>query len=123
MLLLLSLGSESRREANFFPMLIVLTVLAVDVEAWSWRAVAAFGALCAVTSKIWFPIGPSNTHDPPTMRALMNLGPFMTLDTYLVQLGAFLVVVALLAAVWWQSRRRTGQVAPVAAEPHRVPAG
>ena len=123
LLLALSIGSETRREVNFLPLLVVLTVLAVDVEAWPWWAVAAFGALCAVTSKIWYPIGPLAHDDSLRYRVLMNLGPFMELDAYLIQLGGLIVVVAVLAAVWWQSRRRTGQIAPASAAPHGVPAG
>ena len=72
------------------------------------------GALGAITSKLWLSIGPIG--DPNNLKPalFMNLGPWMSLEAYLVQLGALVIVAAILAAFVWGVPRTVGRGAPAA---------
>lgn len=75
-----------------------------------------------VASKVCLSIGPILTDPPALSHLFMNLGPWMTLEDYLLHLGGVLVAAALMAAVWLQERRRSAHGAPASAAPRGIPA-
>lgn len=118
-ILALGLGSESRRLINALPVLAVLLGVVADADGWSWKHVAGFAILSALTSKVWLEIGVfyDATSVPP--RLFMNLGPWMELDAYLLQGAIALAVAAILTVIY--PRRHPARTGTVARRPDPVP--
>jgi hypothetical protein len=110
MLLLATMMTESRQLINFLPFVVVGVAVMLNSMAVQPLAVAAFGVLSIVGSKIWLSLNfpgmqeqAANIHNAsyaayPLQNYFMNHGPWMSWTGYGVQ--AVVVFVAC-AVVWW----------------------
>ena len=81
-----------------WPLVVVLAGAAFDFDRRPSWVVGVFGLSCAATSRAWQPIGQlaDGTNLP---KVFMNLGPWITFDQYVLQLGALAATSALLWAL------------------------
>jgi hypothetical protein len=104
--LCVSLNSESRVITQYIPGFALALSLALsrmpDLPRWGWGATGIF---CVAFSKVWMSMsGPDRIFSGkffefPEQRYFMNFGPWMSLQTYLIQ-GAAALAVALVLALW-----------------------
>ena len=94
---LLALDSESRHLVAFVPAIFTFVVKTTEPFKWSSRQIRFLAIVSVLFSKCWFTmnVGPltGNLFHWPDQRYLMNIGPYMTDTTYLIQ-GAITIVVA-----------------------------
>ena len=109
-----SLNAESRGIINFYPMLVLLTVLAIDQGHLSRKYLWTFFLCSAVLSKVWLTIGPMNLNGSNVLLdnqlLFMNNGPAMSGAMYVVQ-GT--VVLLLGIAFYYHQRLSARSETPV----------
>lgn len=97
--LLMSITSESRHLLCFIPLLVAVTIQAIDTMPRSRWYDFLVVATAILASKIWFPINQAPFQGPltefPYQYYFMNQGPWMSGYAYAVQGSAALVVLAL----------------------------
>lgn len=126
--LLLSIDAESRHFFHFLPVVVAFVVKALDNVAWRARHYTVFALLSLLFSKIWLPIGgfpdatTDNVHRFPAQRLFMNLGPWMSHESFLLQTVVILLAGGLLYGMLRQGSGNTqGAEAPsVPEEPSPV---
>lgn len=120
-----ALNAESRGILNFYPILVLVTLLAIDGFDLTNRSLAIFWLLSLVMSKVWLTIGPLTLRtnrflgDESEMaqllldnqRFFMNNGPAMGRPEYVLQAGVALTVGIVLVALRFltTARRETIQ--------------
>ena len=109
--LLMGITSESRHLTPFIPLLVAMTVQAMDRPALSYWHDVAFALLALFVSKIWLPInaGPFHGARPSSRISSIssNHGPWMSGLSYFVQ-GTVIVGVAIVLAGWYRRGKREG---------------
>jgi hypothetical protein len=97
-LVAVSLNSQSRHFIDMVPFAVVLAVAVVAPILRPWHVVT-FGVVAVAASKVWLPINdgpfpfPGTGYELQFQRLFMNLGPWMSGDSYVIQ-GSVLLVVA-----------------------------
>jgi hypothetical protein len=112
----LGLCSEPRSLLNLYPLLVTFVVLASMAVPRRRGAVAALVIVALASSKVWWPIntGPLTGYPPqfPHQTLSMSYGPWMTPESYWVQLAIAVILGGLLYALW----RPTGSAEPGTAD-------
>lgn len=94
-----SVNSQSRHFIELVPLVALLAVVVVQPVLRPWH-VGAFGVVTLAASKAWLPINhgsfpfPGTAYEFPRQYLSMNLGPWMSGDSYVIQGSVLLVVVA-----------------------------
>lgn len=94
-----SLNSESRHLIDLVPFVVLLAVLVVQPVLRPWHVVT-FAVVTLAASKVWLPINQASFpytgtgFEFPWQYFYMNLGPYMSGDSYVIQGSVLLVVVA-----------------------------
>jgi hypothetical protein len=99
----LSIGSETRQFIHFFPFITIVLAITLNTFQIGFKQAILFVLLSVVCSKCWFPINtPESFSDYnymsfPNQRYFMNHGPFMSDQSYWINL---LILVTTAAVVW-----------------------
>ncbi len=102
--LLMGMTSESRHLAPFIPLLVAMTIQAMERASLSTRHDVVFVLLALFVSKVWLPInaGPFRgvPAEFPDQFYFMNQGPWMSGFSYFVE-GAVVLGVAIVLGGWY----------------------
>jgi hypothetical protein len=107
--LLLSLTSESRQSISFLPVVVLLTLLVIDDSKFKNSHLGLFAALAVLYSKVWLPLPDqppmASVTEFPFERMMLNFGPWINTQMYLVQTLVVLATGALLFYIYGFSRQ------------------
>jgi hypothetical protein len=103
LLLVLSIGSETRQFIHFYPFIIVVLMITLNQYQIKFSQAILFTVLSLLASKCWFPINRTGSFTQylyaqfPDQYYFMNHGPFMNDTSYLINTS----IVLLLAFIIW----------------------
>jgi hypothetical protein len=104
----LGLCSEPRSLLNLYPLLVLFVVLASITLSPRRGAVAALVIVALVSSKVWWPINSGTLTGYPSefphQTLSMSYGPYMTPESYWVQMAISLIAGGLLYVLWRPTR-------------------
>ncbi len=89
-----SLDGESRHLICFLPMIIPFVVQALDETTWTTRRLTLLAGLSVLASKVWLVVGgpfADNANAYPDQFYWMNIGSFMSDNSYLIQSFAIMI--------------------------------
>jgi 4-amino-4-deoxy-L-arabinose transferase-like glycosyltransferase len=113
----MSLGSESRQLINFYPLFVILVLMALEkMKELKPITVIAFAISSLILSRFWYTIATEgdiskNLLQYPAQRYFQFFGPWMSNDVYFMNL--LIVIVAVVAFVIMQKTGNLFQLATV----------
>lgn len=106
---------ESRQLTPVFPLVIALTVKAMDDLNWGKMQFWVITLTAFIVSKIWMPINVEEFHGPliefPYQYYFMTQGPWMSNRMFVIYAGWMIVVAGLFYIFIFKNRRNSGTVA------------
>jgi hypothetical protein len=109
----LSIGSETRQFIHFLPFMVIVLLISLNSYTISIKQAILFLGLSLLASKCWFPINTPHSFTDynyanfPNQRYFMNQGPFMSTESYWINLCIAIVM----GIILWKVFRKIMQPA------------